>query len=363
MNPLLKSYKFSRNNKSVNNRIVLASMTNLQSYSDGFLSENEINWLYERAKGGFGILITAATNVSKDGQAWDGEFGVYDDKFIDGLKQLTKTIHKTNSKIYAQLFHGGLRCPETITGSTPISPSVVDCKESFNGKSNSASKVDIRRIINDFANSAVRCYKAGFDGIELHGAHGYLISQFFGKKTNQRNDQYGGNVKNRSRFLVEIIQEIKNIVPEDFVIGVRLSPEIEAINLEFDETLEIIKILNKKSIDFIHLSCWDIYKKISFKSKKMTYTEIVKNKFENLPALISTGNIWSSRDAINCIKQGADFIGVARVAIRHPYWAKNITDTDYNPKRPPYTQNELKQSKLSDKFINYMRKWDKFVKQ
>ena len=194
MNPLLKSYKFSRNNKSVNNRIVLASMTNLQSYSDGFLSENEINWLYERAKGGFGILITAATNVSKDGQAWDGEFGVYDDKFIDGLKQLTKTIHKTNSKIYAQLFHGGLRCPETITGSTPISPSVVDCKESFNGKSNSASKVDIRRIINDFANSAVRCYKAGFDGIELHGAHGYLISQFFGKKTNQRNDQYGGNM-------------------------------------------------------------------------------------------------------------------------------------------------------------------------
>ena len=78
--------------------------------------------------------------------------------------------------------------------------------------------------------------------------------------------------------------------------------------------------------------------------------------------MIGTDNIWSSRDDINCIKQGADFVGVSRVAIKHPYGAKNITDIDYNPKRPPYTQNELIQSKLSDKFINYMRKWDKFVK-
>ena len=94
----------------------------------------------------------------------------------------------------------------------------------------------------------------------------------------------------------------------------------------------------------------------------MTYTEILKNRIENPPALISTGNIWSSGDAINCMKQGADFVGVPRVAIRHPYWAKNITDIDYNPKRPPYTYNELIQSKLSDKFINYMKKLNKFVK-
>ena len=167
------------------------------------------------------------------------------------MQQLTKAIHKTNSKIYAQLFHGGLRCPESITGPAPISPSVVDCKESFNGTSRGTSRTDIDRIVDDFANSAARCYKAGFDGIELHGAHGYLISQSLGKKTNQRNDLYGGNVKNRSRFLVEIIEAIKNIIPEDFVIGVRLSPEIEVINLEFDETLEIIKILNKK-IDRFH---------------------------------------------------------------------------------------------------------------
>jgi len=357
-------YVFDRTNKKIQNRTVLAAMTNKQSHENGIISDDEITWLLERAKGGFGIVTTAATNVSKEGKAWDGEIGIYDDYHIPNLSNLTLAIHETKSIIIAQLFHGGIKSPQKITGVKPISPSKLNCNESFSGKSKRASQNDISKIIDDFTKSAIRCYDAGFDGIEIHGAHGYLISQFLGKKTNLRTDNWGGRIENRSKLLIEIIKSIRNNIPDSFIIGVRISPVLENIGIDLYDTIKLIGIINNLSIDFIHLSCWDVFSRLDSEiGSNKTLTEIITESFNSLPTIISTGNVWSSMDAENVLNQGADLVGVGRVAIGHPNWAKNVSDKYYNPRRPPFTVNELKQAKLNSTFISYMKNWKGFVKE
>ena len=361
---IVQPYIFSRINKKIQNRTVLAAMTNKQSYDNGVISNDEIKWLLERAKGGFGIITTAATNVSKEGKAWDGEFGVYDNSHIPSLTKLTSAIHQTKSLIIAQLFHGGIKSPQKITGFIPISASELDCQESSIGKSKKASEKDIKKIINDFTMSAIRCYEAGFDGIELHAAHGYLISQFLGKKINLRNDNWGGSLKNRSRLIVEILKSIRKNISESFIIGIRISPEIESLGIELNDSIKLVDILRKESIDFIHLSCWDVFAKSnSITNNQETLTETITNSYKNLPTIISTGNVWSSLDAHNLLKQGADLVGVGRVAIAHPNWANNIVNLNYQPKKPPFSIHELKKVKLNKTFISYMKNWNDFVKE
>jgi 2,4-dienoyl-CoA reductase-like NADH-dependent reductase (Old Yellow Enzyme family) len=124
------SFIFNRTGHRLRNRTVLAAMTNKQSHSDGTLSDEEIKWLTRRAKGGFGIITTAAAHVSKDGQGWDGELGLFDDMHIDKLTTLTDSIHTHGSLSFAQLFHGGMRAPQYLTEKTPISASKIPCDES-----------------------------------------------------------------------------------------------------------------------------------------------------------------------------------------------------------------------------------------
>ena len=178
-------YTFPRTKKRVKNRSVLAAMTNKQSHGNGVISNKEIKWLLRRAKDGFSIITTAATHVSKYGQGWEGEFGVFDDRFIDRLSLLTKNIHKYDSLIFAQLFHGGMRAPEKLTGQVPISASIISSDLSSTGFTEAASIKQIEQLIFDFSSAALRCVRAGFDGIELHGAHGYLISQFLGFRVSE----------------------------------------------------------------------------------------------------------------------------------------------------------------------------------
>ena len=359
---LSDSYIFLRSKKKIENRTVLAAMTNKQSFDDGIISDDEIDWLFERAKGGFSVITTAATNVSKEAKAWDGEFGVYDDIHIPGLRKLTSTIHSTTSIVLAQLFHGGFKSPQSITGKIPISASEIKCDGSETGKSRQATIDDINKIIEDFTEAAIRCSDAGFDGIELHGAHGYLLSQFLGTKTNLRNDQWGGDIEGRSKLIIEIYKSIKNSVPESFIVGIRLSPEIDSIGIVLKDTIDLIGIIKNLEVDFIHISCWDAFvPPVTYFDTKKTLTEIITESYSDLPTIISTGGVWSGLDAQNLLNQGADLVGVARVGIGYPHWAKMASDIKYNPKKPPYSREYLKKMKLSNPFIDYMSLWKNFV--
>ena len=357
------SFIFKRTGTIVPNRAVLAAMTNKQSHSDGTISDEEISWLSRRSEGSFGIITTAASHVSKDGQGWEGEIGVFDDKHIERLSILTGLIHKQKSLIFAQLFHGGMRSPQILTGKQPISASKIKSKMSKNGYTRSASVRDIKKIINDFTLAAVRCENSGFDGIELHGAHGYLISQFLGINTNLRKDKWGGSIEKRSKFLIEIYRSIKEKVSDSLLVGVRISPEIDDIGINLDDALFLSRLLRDEGVDFIHLSCWDVYSRSKqHPDNPKTLTEWFTQSIKNLPPIISTGNVWSRSDAQHLIDQGADLVGVARAGIAYPDWAKNLSKNNYDPSRGPFSIKHLKKAGLSDIFIDYMRNWKNFVK-
>lgn len=358
-----EKFIFPRTGHVLKNRTVLAAMTNKQSYSDGTLSEVELKWLLRRAKGGFGIITTAAAHVSKEGQGWDGEIGIFSDSHISNLKKLTSEVKKTGSLIFLQLFHGGMRSPQKITGKKPISSSKNKTQESYDGMTKSASKKEINQIIKDFSDAAERCVKAGFDGVELHGAHGYLLSQFLGNKTNRRSDEWGGTIQGRSKIIIDIFKAIKKNVPDSFIVGIRISPEIKDIGITLRDSFSLIKSLSQNRIDFIHVSCWDIYaRSIEFQENPNTLTEWIIKNIKDLPTIITTGNIWSSIDALNSLKQGADLFGVAKVAIAYPDWANKISLKNYNPPKGPFTALQLQKVDLGDVFIDYMRLWKGFIK-
>ena len=346
-----------RNGLVIPNRSVLAAMTNKQSHSDGTLSDEEMRFLVRRAEGGFGLITTAASHVQESGQGWEGEFGVWGDHHLPGLTSLATQLKQHDSKSFVQIFHGGMRAPSSITGQKASSASVNFISES-EGSSRRLSTSEVEETISCFIKAAQRCETAGFDGVELHGAHGYLIAQFLGSNTNRRSDVFGGDVEQRSTFLLRIIRGIREVVSDDFAIMVRLSPVSEEIGITMEDTKQVIELLIKEKIDALHISCWDVFEK---QDNNQTITRELCSIYSDSIPIVSTGSVWSAEDAQFVLDQGAQAVGVARVALPHPDWASLVTNMAYNPKTAPFTPEELRSADLSPTFVEYMRRWRGFV--
>lgn len=353
-------FVFPRTGKRARNRAVLAAMTNRQSLPDGTLSQDEHDWLVMRAANGFGIVTTACAHVSQDGQGFEGEVGIWADNHIAGLSQLASNLRKHGALSLMQIFHAGMRAPQRLIGTQPVSASANRTEASATGYTRGLAEQEIQRIINDFAQAAKRAAVAGFDGVELHGAHGYLICQFLSTVHNQRRDSWGGSLENRARFLFEIIDAVKKVVPSDFLIGVRLSPEHEGVQIQ--DSLKVASMLTNAGIDFLHLSCWDSFKGARGRpNDRRTLTEMFTKTIKHLPPIITAGGIWTPEDAQKVMDMGADFVAVARPAIGNPDWALGLADPKYCPLRPPYSPAHLRKCGLNDTFIHYMRNWKGFV--
>ena len=217
MNPS-EEYVFPKRGFKSKNRSLLAAMTNKQSHEDGTLSDEEITWLTRRAKDGFGIITTAASHVSELGKGWIGEMGVWSDNHIDGLTKLASSLKQHGSLNLVQIFHGGMKAPFEINNVIPVCPSKMMVEATGKLLARGLETEEIYQLIEDFSDAAKRCEDAGFDGVEIHGAHSYLISQFLGLKTNRRKDEFGGSLENRFRFLREIILSIRKKTSEDFLL-------------------------------------------------------------------------------------------------------------------------------------------------
>lgn len=358
-------YIFTGTNLTASNRIALAPMTNTQSHADGRLSDDEYNWLIRRAKEGFGIIFTCAVNVSKGGKGWSGELGAWDDDHLPGLKRLAEGIRHYGSIGIVQLFHGGARSPESITGQQAWSASEYTIASGHEVTHiREATDQDIESVIKDFTDAAIRVYQAGFNGVELHGAHGYLLHQFLSTETNKRKDEWGGNLENRSRLLITILRSIKKKVPDDFLIGVRISPEdkYNFKGIDFDESLELAGMLEKERIHFLDLSPWDALKTPDkYPDKEKALITYFRELLSKDIAIFVAGEIWSATDAEKAISLGADFVSLGRVAIAHPDWPTKSDQTEYNPARPPFSTEHLRSADLGESFIEYMRRWKGFV--
>jgi 2,4-dienoyl-CoA reductase-like NADH-dependent reductase (Old Yellow Enzyme family) len=340
------------------NRFMLAPMTNTQSHADGSLSDDEYHWLTMRAKGGFGMTMTCASHVQAVGQGFPGQLGCYSDNHLEGLRRLAAGIKAENSLALLQLHHAGMRSPKDVIGQQPVCPS--DHQESG---ARALTGEEVEQLKEDFLLAAERAEKAGFDGVELHGAHGYILCQFLSPTINQRSDRYGGSLENRSRIIFELINGIRERCRPGFLLGVRLSPE--RFDMKLGEVLEVAqRLMTEGNIDFLDMSLWDSFKEPveeQFQGKTLLsyFTDLERGDVR----LATAGKISTPADARRCIEAGVDFVVLGRAAILHHDFPKRMAENpDFEPVSLPVTQDYLRSEGLGESFLKYMTNWKGFVK-
>ncbi len=356
MTNLLSPLSFSRG-PSMKNRFMLAPLTNSQSREDGVMTEEEFYWLTLRAKGGFGLTMTCAAHVQAIGKGFPGQMGVWSDNHLEGLTRLASAIKGEGSVSIAQLHHAGNRSPADLIEAKAVCPS-DDPKTGARGLTNG----EVKTLIQDFVDAAVRCQQAGFDGVELHGAHGYILCQFFSAELNQRADEYGGSMENRFRILFEIIDGIRSRCRADFQLGVRLSPE--RFDMQLAEITQIAEqLMISGAIDFLDMSLWDLFKEPGeeqFKGRSLVsyFTELKRGHCR----LGAAGKIRTPQDAENALQAGLDWVMLGRAAILHHNFPKLYEDDPaFVPKENPISREHLQKEGLSPKFVDYMATWKGFV--
>lgn len=239
---------------TVKNRLVRSATWENMTTADGHMTDRLYSIYEELAKGEVGLIITGYANVVAEEQPNPGMMGIYDDSFVDEYKKLTRLVHEHDSAIVLQIAYGGTKTNYNVNGRTIFAPS--DVPERGTGTCGTAmTKSDIDYIVQAFAMAGKRAKDSGFDGVEIHGAHTYLINQFLSPYYNQRTDEYGGSLENRMRFLVEIYNEMRKQVGESFPILVKLTAsEFFEGGLTFAETREICAALEDLGVNGLEIS-------------------------------------------------------------------------------------------------------------
>ena len=263
--PLLTPYN---KNLHLKNRIVMAPMTRSRANNEGKVATDELHGLYYEQRASAGLIITEGSPVSEQAVGYINTPGIYNDAQVAGWQKVTKRVHDKGGKIFIQLWHvGRMSHPDFHNGALPMSASAINPNaKSFtpNGFKDTVtpkemSLEDIKTTVKDFQNAAANAIKAGFDGVEIHSSNGYLFQQFFNGCSNTRTDEYGGSFENRARFFFEVLDAMKEVIPQE-KIGVRFNPSLDGlfgISLDKDTipTFEyIIKKLNDYHLAYIHLS-------------------------------------------------------------------------------------------------------------
>lgn len=245
------------------NRLVMSPMGCGLANLDGTPSEDMITFYEKRAIGGAGIIIPEITRVNDvHGAGLLRQLSVTKDKHIEPLSKLAMAVHKHGSKLLIQLHHPGRETVSALLGGQPVvAPSAIPCKKAKQ-ETRALTIEEIKELIQQFINGAVRVQKAGGDGVELHAAHGYLLQQFLSPYTNKREDEYGGSFENRLRIVMEIIEGIRKACGPDFPIGVRLSVEefldktgVTQDYIRIEDGIKIAVAFEQAGIDFIDVSC------------------------------------------------------------------------------------------------------------
>ncbi len=339
------------------NRFMLAPMTNHQSHPDGRLSDDEYHWLTMRASGGFGLTMTCASHVQKSGQGFPGQLGIFSDALLDGHKRLAAGIRSADSLAVIQLHHAGTRTPHALIDQVPICPS-PDPSTGARGMTHE----EVLQLRDDFIAAAVRAKKAGYHGVELHGAHGYIICQFLSPHYNHRDDEYGGTPENRARIAFEILRGIREACGPAFLLGIRMSPE--RYGLLLTETLSFAqRLLDSALIDFLDVSLWDVFKypeELEHQNQTLLdhFTQLDR---KGIPMTVA-GKISTGPQVQHILDSGIDFVTIGRAAIIHHDYPKRIlANPNFEPLALPISREHLAKEGLGEKFIDYMTRWKGFV--
>ena len=319
---LFSSYELK--GKTIKNRLVVPAMVTNYCTEDGKATEQYIAYHEAKAKGGWGLIITEDYAVDPLGRGFKFVAGLWNDEQIESHKELPKRVKQHGSTIIAQIYHCGRQTSSPVIGATPVAPSAIQCPFGIDIPKELTIE-EIKKIVGQFGDTAYRAKQCGFDGVEIHGGHGYLIAQFMSSYSNKRVDEYGGSLVNRVKFPLEIVQDIRKKCGNDFIIGFRISVDefIEG-GRTVEDSKVIAKMLQDAGVDMIHASA-GVYASADavVPPNYVRHGWIVDLAKEiksvcDIP-VITVGRINEPQLANSIIESGkADFVGMARSSLTDP---------------------------------------------
>ncbi len=319
------------------NRLIMPPMATNYATKDGQVTERQIEYYAERAKGGIGLVIVEVACVDAPvGKGFTGQIRIDDDRFITGLSELAKAIKRHGAKAAIQLHHAGRQTSSRITGHQPVAPSPIAQPDGEQPRALTAEQAGV--LVEAFAEAARRAKRAGFDGVEIHGAHGYLISQFLSPLSNHRNDDYGGSLENRARFLLEVIKAARSQVGNDYPLWCRLSAvEMGVDGITVEETQTVARLAEKAGVDAIHVSAHQVGP--ARRPPMALPTCYFVPWAQAIKEVVSVPVIAVSRIppeiAEDVIKGGkADFISIGRQLLVDPYLPQKVQEGRLEDIRP-----------------------------
>jgi 2,4-dienoyl-CoA reductase-like NADH-dependent reductase (Old Yellow Enzyme family) len=311
------------------NRFVRSATWEGMADNEGICTPKLIGLMKRLAEGGVGLIITSFAFVTREGQAAPWQMGAADGDFLPGLKEMTDAVHRANGKIALQIAHGGCYSATQLTGREALAPStheagvVPACRE--------MTVAEIAQVVAAFGKSAAMAKKAGFDGVQIHAAHGYLLSQFLSPFFNKRRDDFGGSIENRARIVLEALQSVRKAVGDEYPVLIKINSEDFVENgLTVDEMLYVAAQLEKGGIDAIEMSGGTVYASGAFSAirtgafdtpeKEVFYRGAAARYKEQIGVpLMLVGGIRSFAVAEKLVTDGlADYISLSRPLIREP---------------------------------------------
>ncbi|WP_419875207.1 NADH-dependent flavin oxidoreductase [Candidatus Pristimantibacillus sp. PTI5] len=331
---------------TIKNRVVMSPMTTWSSNDDLTISDEEVSY-YKQRVNGVGLVITGCTQVLPNGQGFTNEFAGYSDDFIPSLRKLADAAKSGGAPAILQIFHAG---DKSLPGLDKVSASVYQPEPTPFGPSaetRELSHEEILSTIRAFGDTTRRAIEAGFDGVEIHGAHGFLIQNFWSPATNQRTDQWGGTLENRLRFPLAIIEEIKTVIEKHatkpFLLGYRFSPEesSKANGLRMSDTYELIDFLVEQNLDYIHASLDHVASKAVDSQDEKTRLELILERANGKVPVFAAGSILTPDDAVKVMDLGLPLFVIGHALIINPDWVEKVANG-----REAEVETELKVSKL-----------------
>jgi 2,4-dienoyl-CoA reductase-like NADH-dependent reductase (Old Yellow Enzyme family) len=317
-------------NLSLPNRLIMPPMATSKSEADGGVSKEILDYYDEKSKGGYiSLIIIEHSFIRQDGKASNQQLSAADDSVIERLKELADTIHRNGSKTFMQINHAGSAASSEVTGSEPVGPSAVANPRRGNVP-HELSSDEIKDIVNSFRDAALRVKKAGFDGVEIHSAHGYFLNQFLSPLTNKRTDEYGGSILNRIKIHLEVIKAVRGAVGENYPIALRLGA---SDYLEGGSTIEDSRVaaqaFEKAGVDLLDISggfCGYVVPGLTGQGYFAPLTQAIK-EVVSIPVIL-TGGITEAKAAEEILSQGkADLVGVGRAIYNDSSWAKRAVES------------------------------------
>ena len=360
------------NGSSLKNRIVMSPMTTWSSNEDFTISDEEVEY-YKKRVNGVGLVITGCTHVTANGIGFTHEFAGYDDTFVPSLKKLANAAKSGGATAILQMFHAGNKAiprlipdGEVVSASTVSSgPIVLFEKENFPKE---LSENEIQQIIKAFGETTTRAIEAGFDGVEIHGAHGFLLQNFISPFFNNRKDKWGCSLENRLRLSLEILREVKNIVlkyaDRPFLIGYRISPEeFPQQTYGLPDTFVLMDKLIEEKIDYLHFSLFDAVdqKPIDSEFSKEPISVALNNYVNSRVPVLVAGGITTPAMAHQVVDYGISMVAIGRTLIVNPDWVELTQNGEEGKITLILKQETVKEKKIPSKLMTIFEKLEGWV--